>query len=275
MKRLLRAAAVLAAALGLGATGVVVSNASQLPVTGGDISVGSVAHPCAGRTLAVTTDPPVTGTTSTVSVTTPADWPAACVGKRIDLVVADGTVTRTGFLAQAPAANTTTPVGLNAAFTPASTGITASAVVAGWSLGTSWSYSGSTSPYGTCTVVHPSGNPIAGQTCSITSLSVNTWGTPGAREGGLSVTFSSTGVNGQQRVEFALNLAAAQGLPQGWNWSTSGVKAKADTWVPATGYRCSTLPTLSGQTIPGWGSYSNVYIPFVENRVGVTQLACS
>ncbi len=212
MKRLLRAAAVLAAALGLGATGVVVSNASQLPVTGGDISVGSVAHPCAGRTLAVTAAAPVTGTTSTVSVTTPADWPAACVGKRIDLVVADGAVTRTGFVAQAPAAGTPAPVTLDAAFTPTQNGVDTAATLAGWSLATSWAY----------TPAPPTTGPVEPGT-PYTDIRALTWTLPDAAPGGTNnsacfqVTVSTTNASGQQ--DWAVDIHTAQ---RPFNGATTG-----------------------------------------------------
>lgn len=150
MRRTLRAAAAVAAVVALGVTGAAVGSASQLTVDGGDLSVGTVSHPCAGRTLAVTAAP-VPSTTSTVRVTTPADWPATCVGRRIDLLVGDGAVVGSGTVPAAPAAGTTVDVALDASVTPGAAVVTVGAVVAGWSLGAAWSYTQLPPPTGPIT----------------------------------------------------------------------------------------------------------------------------
>lgn len=274
MRRSLRAAIVLVVTAVVAVSAVVVGNAAQLPVDAGQISVATANHPCSGRTLAVTAAP-VAGTTSTVSVTMPADWPTACVGKRVDVVVADAAVTRTGSITSAPAAGSSASVTLSGAFTPAATGITTAAVVAGWSLATSWSYTPPGNPLGTCVIVNPAGNPIAGQTCTVTSLQMGTyWGTAGSRMANYYVGFSSTNVNGNQRVRFSLNLQNAQGVPAGWNWATSGSLSGGNI-TTLSGYACSELPVLRGQTPPGWGSYPSVFFQITENRATASNLSCS
>lgn len=274
MRRSLRAAIVLVITAVVAVTAVVVGNAAQLPVDAGQITVATANHPCAGRTLAVSAAP-VAGTTSTVTVKTPADWPAACVGKRIDVVVGDAAGTRTGSVTSAPAAGATATVTLSGAITPAATGITTAAVVAGWSLGTSWSYTPPGNPLGTCVIVNPAGNAIAGQTCTVTSLQMGTnWGTAGSRTANYYVGFSSTNVNGNQRVQFSLNLQAAQGVPADWNWSTSGTLTGGNT-TTLSGYACSELPVMRGQTPPGWGSYPSVFFQIAENRATASGISCS
>ncbi len=274
MRRSLRTAVVLVLTAVGAVSAVVVGNAAHLSVNAGQLSVASASHPCPGRTLAVSAAP-VSGTTSVVSVTTPADWPAACVGERVDVVVADGTVTRTGSIASAPAAGTSVNVTLSGAFTPAPAGVTTAAVVAGWSLATSWSYAPPGNPFGTCVIVNPSGNPIAGQTCTVTDLRMGTyWGADGSRTANMYVSFSSTGVNGNQRVQFSLNLQGAQGVPASWSWATSGSLTGGNI-TTLSGYACSELPVLRGQTPPGWGSYTNVFFQVAENRATASGLSCS
>lgn len=273
MRRSLRAAIVLVVTAVVAVSAVVVGNAAQLPVDAGQITVASAGHPCAGRTLAVSAAP-VAGTTSTVTVTMPADWPAACVGKRVDVVVGDSAATRTGSIASAPSAGATATVTLSGTVTPATSGITTAAVVAGWSLGTSWSYTPPGDPLGTCVVVNAAGNPVNSQTCTVTSLRApDVWGTTGSRTANFYVTFSPTNVHGQQRIRFTLNLDAAQGIPADWNWSTSGTQGGNIT--PLSGYACAELPVLRGQTPAGWGSYTNVYFPITENRATASGISCS
>jgi len=183
VRNALRAAIVFAVIAVVAVTSVVVGNAAQLQVDGGQLSVASASHPCAGYSLAVTADP-VPGSTSTVRVTMPAAWPSTCVGKRIDVAVSDGTPTgtRTGTITAAPAASTAATVALNGAFTPASTGITTSAVVAGWSLATSWSYvppsTGPVVPGNPVTVVRSTSWNISNhdQACVTVDVSTTTTG---------------------------------------------------------------------------------------------------
>lgn len=141
-------------------------------------------------------------------------------------------------------------------------------MIGGWPVSTTWA--GATVG---CQVVDGQGNPT-GASCTITDLHVgDSWGTVGSRVANFYVSFSATGVNGDNRVQFTADLSTATGLPSGWTWSTSGT-ATGTNITPVAGYTCSQLPILTAQTSPGWGSYTGVYFAVYENRSGQT-VSCS
>lgn len=244
-----------------------VASAARMDVAGGSLTSFVAGHPCAGS--ATTTAGPVTGGSATAVAVTP---PAGCAGRPLQVTVLSGsTVLASGAATVAASGATSVPVG---AYAP-SASLTVRAVVDGWALPTTWSYSPPGNPFGTCTVVNTTGNPIAGQTCSVTDLRMGTsWGADGSRTANMYVSFSSTGVNGNQRVQFSLNLQGAQGVPAGWNWSTSGSLSGGNIST-LSGYACSELPVLRGQTPPGWGSYTSVFFQVTENRATASNLSCS
>jgi len=250
--------------VGLGVLGTAnLGSAASLAVSTSAVSTATVSHPCPG-TLAATT-PSTSLPVSTVMVTAPA----ACAGRQLQVAVTSGGATVQG-TATAPASGAVV-VTLSGAYTPSTTTVVA-ATVSGWDLPATWTYTPVTN---SCVVVDGSGTPVAGQTCSVTSLRANYWGVTGYRFANYYVSFSSTGVNGQQRIQFSLDLSTAAGIPADWNWSTSAPLMGGNVTTLA-GYRCDEQPILRGQTVAGWGRYTNVYMPGVENRALVGGLAaCS
>lgn len=244
-----------------------VANAARVDVTAASVTSFVVGHPCAGSGTA--TAGPVAGGSPTTVAVTPPD---GCAGRPLQVTVLSGTtVLASGSATVAASGATSIPVG---AYAP-SASLTVRAVVDGWALPTSWSYSPPGNPFGTCTVVNPTGNPIAGQTCTVTDFRMGTyWGADGSRTANLYVSFSSVGVNGNQRVQFSLSLQGAQGVPTNWNWSTSGSLSGGNI-TPLSGYACSELPALRGQTPAGWGSYTSVFFQVAENRATASNLSCS
>ena len=129
------AAVVLTAVVGV--TGAILGNASQLPVAGGQLSTGSVAHPCPTSALQVSAAS--AAATQTALVSRAADWPDACEGRPVQIIVTAGSVSASATLSQAPAVGApATAVTLSAVITPAAAGVSARAVADGWSVEAQW-----------------------------------------------------------------------------------------------------------------------------------------
>lgn len=154
MRRRVAGLAALSLTLAVGITGVVMANASHLPVTGGQLSAGSVDNPCATATLAVTNAvTPDTTDTDTVTVRRDAAWPAECESKQVQLVVAAGAVNAYATFAP-PAVGTDVAITLDSAFTP-TTSTTAQATVAGWAVGATFTFTPPSGPAITCSTSNP------------------------------------------------------------------------------------------------------------------------
>jgi hypothetical protein len=150
-RKLLTVALVAAALL----AGVSLASAASLPLDGGILTSATATRPCPGTATATA----ATGsgpTYSAVSVTVPA----GCANKRLDVTLLNGsTVLRSG---TAPVASSgATTVTFTGTYT-ASSSLTVLAIVDGWNLPTTWSF---TLPPIWCTVV--SGGD-AGATCTAT-----------------------------------------------------------------------------------------------------------
>lgn len=273
----MRAALAAAVTAVVALTCAVVGSAAQLTVDGGTLSVADAGHPCAGRRLAVSATAAVGATTSSVTVTPPADWPSACVGRPIDLVVADGTVTRSGTLASAPAAGQPATVTLDAPFTPSAAGVTTAATVSGWALPTAWSFAPTTPPpfQMRCEVRDTStGAVVPGSTCTVVALRSQAWGAVGQRQANVYVDTVSTKVSHTQYLWLAVDVSTAPGIPGDWNWATSGVVG--DQIRPAPGYACSNLPVLEGSGPTAWSGGSLTYfVQVLENRAGNANVTCT
>ncbi|GEN79962.1 hypothetical protein [Actinotalea fermentans] len=239
MRNALRAGIVLAVSTVVAATAVVVGNAAQLQVNGGQISVASATNPCAGQTLAVTTDA-VAGTATWIEVTTPATWPSACVGKRIDLMVLDGAQVRTASIASAPVAGTVTPLDLSGSFTPPSTGNPVSAVVAGWSIATTWTYSPQP----------PVTGPITPGTPETDLRSVTWTSVVVGQQFCVDVTVSTTNQTSQK--DWAVDLNIGQ---RPFNGATSGYQIQG---ADAQKVAFAANPDAGKVTIVGTGNYKKL-----------------
>lgn len=263
-RRILAALLVAIAGVGeLAVAGLGGGSAASLALDSVTVTSITATHPCPG-TLAATT-PTTSGTSSTVRVTAPA----ACAGRTLAVAVTDGSAVRQG-TAVAPASGSVT-IALNGAYTP-TTSTTVAATVTGWSLPVTWSYTPPVVPG--CVVVDGAGNPAPGFTCRITKLTADVWGPTGSRSANYYAWFSATGVNGDLRIRFTVDLSTATGIPTDWRWATAAQTTQGNvTTLP--GYACGEQPVLRAETQPGWGSYTRIYMTGVENRATSTSLACS
>lgn len=133
----------------------------------------------------------------------------------------------------------------------------------------------------TCTVVSSStGLPISGRTCSITSMTYSAWGTTGDRQGLVYVRFSAPGISwtGEQ-IAFSVNMADATdgGSPISsinWNWSTSATGTVLQSTL-TTGYKCSSLPVITGKMDVNLGSSPLFMVWIYEKASSATGKTCS
>jgi hypothetical protein len=170
----------LAAALVVAAiVGVSRASAAGLEVVGGRLWTETANHPCAGPADA--TVAMGSGTSySAVSITIPS----GCAGREVVVTVVDGTTVQgTGSWTVAASGATTVPVG---SYTAASN-LTVQAVVDGWGLPTTWSFTPPATGPVTCAVTGvvvwyngPGGawtrrvDPATGQTCTARLVSAST-----------------------------------------------------------------------------------------------------
>ena len=143
-----------------------------------------------------------------------------------------------------------------------------------WPVAATWVPLGTS--LGTCTVVSVNSGTTTGKSCTVVGYRVvdNNDGAPvGSRTWHVYLTINAQmSSNGSQEAELQLNLAAA-GLPANWQWGNAGVVT--GNLIPYPGAPCSALPTLHAYA-PGWaGNGTEVYFDVVENRTGVSGLACS
>jgi len=161
--------------------GVSFASAAGLPLNGGVLTSANLTHPCAGN-LAATT-PPTSIPVSTVTITPPA----ACVGRTVAVTVVAGAVQRQG-TATAPASGSVT-VTLDGSYSPSTTTQVA-AVVDGWNLPTTWSFTppavGLTA---TCSTTHPRAS------CAADVVLRNSW----AGGYNLDITVRDTRTNGNTK----------------------------------------------------------------------------
>jgi hypothetical protein len=142
------AATVGAAAL---VAGITFASAVNLPLDAQTMTAAEVGHPCPGTAPFTNgSGPPY----STLSVT----MPEGCAGLTLTLRLTRGSTTRTG--TATVAGSGATVVNLSGTFDPTLSGWEVFAIVGGWHLPTSWSYT-PPPPYIWCTVVDGSGETCA------------------------------------------------------------------------------------------------------------------
>jgi hypothetical protein len=190
VKRLVVALLVVLAAL----ASATVGHAAAISVTSRSIASFVVQHPCPGLATAVPSSP--SGSTFTgVTVTLPS---AACAGRTVKLTVLNGAtvVAQTaGVVVSGAVATFTTP-----AYTAAA-GYTVRAIVDGWNLPTTWSYTSAVQPF-------TPGNPV-------TVVQSITWSTIGTAQCA-TVTVTTT-TSSPSRWLVNLNIAGAP-----FNGATTG-----------------------------------------------------
>jgi len=232
-------------------------------VQSGTLGVQVSGHPCSGTATA--TAATGSGTTySAVSITVPS----GCAGKELFLTLLNGsTVLRSGTATVAGSGATT--VTFTGTYT-ATSSLTVQAVVDGWNLPTTWSFTPPVS-YPTCQVYRLVGGVETARpgTCTVTGLKVDSfWGTVGSRMANVSISFSYSGATYPDYFRFTVDMATSTGIPAGWNWATSGTRG--GNLVLSPSYQCSSLPILAGSSTPSWGPTNGFQFQILENRVGQT-----
>lgn len=245
--------------------GLVVANAASLQVQSGTLGAQVSDHPCSGTAAATA----ATGSGTTYSAVSIITVPSGCAGKELFLTLLNGsTVLRSGTANVAGSGATT--VTFTGTYT-ATSSLTVQAVVDGWNLPTTWTFTPPVS-YPICQVCRLVGGVETarpGSTCTVTGLTVDSyWGTVGSRMANVSIAFSYSGATYPDYFKFTVDMTTATGLPAGWNWATSGTKG--GNLVLSPSYQCSSLPILVGSSDPGWGPTNGFQFQIFENRAGET-----
>lgn len=115
-----------------------------------------------------------------------------------------------------------------------------------------------------CTAMTSSGQPLAGGTCSITSVGYSESGHPGARTHNYHVALNSNAGSGYIRL--TVDLSKATGTASSFSWANAGVGHGHIT--VASDWSCASLPVLTGDTAVGgnWGSHSSIEFHVYEDR---------
>ena len=257
----------------LGLLGVAEASASAIPLS----SVGAVWHsatfsrPCAGPVLVTPMgNPNGAGKYSQAAVT---GLSGSCTTGYLELRDSYGTslISGTGTISGGVFSVSTS----SGQYTPPSAA-NARLFVSGntWPIKATWM----PSIYGGCTVVVAATGATTTKACSITSLTAVSNG-DGAGRGYrtdhlyLALSAPTMATDGSEKAYVVLNLGAASGLPNNWQWGNAGVTT--GNLTPYPGDRCSALPMLQAYA-PGWAANgAQVYFDALENRTGASGLVCS
>lgn len=207
------ALAVLAGALVVGGAGV--ASAARLDVDGGSLTSQVAGHPCPGTASAGATGP-ARGPASGVAIAVPA----GCEGRPVAVAVLDGaTVLASG---TGTVASGTTDVATGAY--PPSASLAVVAVVDGWDLPTTWSYTAPPSTAITCAPV----DPAVTATCEVVITRWDFWGS------GYRLNFDVTSPSTTAfAFEVRLDLAATGFEVPGGGTLFPGWPVPAGGWYPS------------------------------------------
>lgn len=229
----------------LGVAGIATASAAQLTIGAGSLASASGAHPCAGVATATATG--VSGTTATgVRVTVPD----GCAGHTVAVTVLSGTTTVASGSATVVTGATVVPV---AAYTPA-TSLAVQAVVDGWSLPVTWSWTPPVTGPVSCRI--PADTSV---TCTATLAGGTQWGYPAITTFNRFVEVTTTSPTAVVwEVTFHLDDAA-------WPVRASRLTDTQGGLVLVSASACGTSPrTVTVRGTTSWGSYHQV-------RSGVTR----
>lgn len=226
--------------------GLQVASASSVSVGAGDLSTADIGHPCPGT--ATTTAAMPSGTSHTA---VQVSLPTGCAGRQVSVTVLNGTtVVASG--SQTVAASGPTVVGTGT-YTASAT-LRVEAVVDGWPLPATWSYTPTVLPAVSCRIVnHPSA------TCSFEITSFTSWADPWPGINKFELNGRVVGehnANGQVwELTFDFTNAQYPFVPRGLQ-SNGGLVLRSD---------CSQLPQMVARGNPNWAG------PYDQIRAGQTR----
>lgn len=229
----------------MGVAGITTASAAKLSVGGASLASAVGAHPCAG--VATATAPAGSGPSATgVAVVVPQ----GCVGRTLAVTVLSGTTAVASGSATVVAGTTTVPVPSYAL----AAGLTVQAVVDGWALPVTWSYTPPTLPAVSCRIVN---HPAA--TCSFEITSFTAWADPWPGINKFELNGNVVGqhnANGQVwELTFDFSNAQFPFVPRGVQ-SNGGLVLQSG---------CAQLPQLVVRGNSGWAG------PYNEIRAGQTR----
>lgn len=211
------------------------ANAAALPLTGSSLASRTASHPCPDPDPATATAATGSGTTySAVSATVPAE----CEGRELKVTLLNGTTELRSGTATVAGSGATT-VDLGGSYTAAAN-LTVRAVVDGWDLPTTWSF----------TPPAPTG-PVTPGTTTTDLRSVQWTSVTVGRQFCVAVTVSTTNPNGEE--DWAVDLNTDQ---RPFNGATTGYQITGTDWANVA--FASEAPVGGKFTIVGTGAYKKL-----------------